>query len=570
METPPATLDRLKLLAASEAVGLEALGADGLADLLARGLIQKDERPQQASLEARYEALQDTHRQVLEARACVDRLRRRMAPRSRLVGLLPHSHPGHPGAEDPDAVLLHSLLQRLNLQVRGVEGPGDLTARLDRIQDYLHVEGRECLDRLADTDRDIDQLQKQAPLGTLVEPEGFFTLTPAGEAALPETPVLEAFETVLQTAFGPLTHRSVASAHFREDPASLLAFLFEDQALGERPSALVNRYESLLEAYNRVSVFSDNRAPRAKVGFLVRLLRASREDPKRAFLWCNRERLHGLLTRMRALVPTSVSASGWHLPYAADLFLADGGITGESETFDQRTRLYEAVHRIQTVMLEDTRIADGQFVRLTLVLTHAARVRNFVPSLLLDRFLQQALDTMMEAAQAAPYDLGDRGTKLLFGAHLAHAAGFTKARLQEPLATFRRLQDRLREPEEGRAGSLDPVPVQVLLHAFTTLDRLERQGMPQELEAYAALFTRLHRRLRHHTTLGRALRHSHALAGEDLALTSFLTGWAACRGLTPAPAARFHPDAGMAGLYEDRRPGLPPGLGSPFGTLMLV
>ena len=40
-------------------------------------------------------------------------------------------------------------------------------------------------------------------------------------------------------------------------------------------------------------------------------------------------------------------------------------------------------------------------------------------------------------------------------------------------------------------------------------------------------------------------------------------------GLTPSAAARHHADAGMAGFYEERVPGLPPLLGSPFGTLML-
>jgi len=170
MEPSPTWLDHLKLLAATESVRLEAIGREGLEDLLVRGLIQKDERPKQVSLESRYEALQESHRHLLEARGCADRLLRRMAPRSRLAGLLPLGAPPRPGPEDPDVLQLMDLLERLKIQVRGVKDLDQVPAHLDRIQEYIQVEGRECLDRLADTDREIDLVQKQAPPGTLVEP----------------------------------------------------------------------------------------------------------------------------------------------------------------------------------------------------------------------------------------------------------------------------------------------------------------------------------------------------------------------------------------------------------------
>jgi hypothetical protein len=563
MEIAPATLDRLKLLAASEAVRLEALGG-GLDELLARGLIQRDERPKQASLESRYEALQETHRHILEARGCTDRLQRRLAPRSRLAGLLPISAHPSPGPEDPDVIQLFGLLELLKLQVRGVRSPEDVPAHLDRILEYLQVEGRECLDRLADTDRELDLLQKQAPPGTLVEPEGYFTLTSAGAAALPEAAVLEAFEQALQAAFGPLAHRSASAAHFREDPASLLSFLLEGMARGERPSALVSEYDALLEAYDRVAGFADLRAVRAKIGFLVRLLRAARDEPKRAYYWCNRERLAALLQRIRGLVPAAVAASGWHLPYAIDLFLADGGLHGDEAQFDQRTRLFEAVHRVQSDLLQDTRIGDGQFVRLGLVLTQAARVRNFAPGILLDRFIRQAFEAVMEAAQTAPYDLGDRGTKLLFGAHLAHAAGYARARLSGPVTTFGALLAELREDGPSQ------LPVQVLLHAFSTLGRLEHLGAPVPLATYAATLARLRKYLRHHKAVSRAFHTGHALAGDEAALAANLCARVCCQGLVPPPDARRQPDVGLAGLYEDRSPAAPPLLGSPFGTLMLT
>ncbi len=563
MDPAPLWLDHLKALAAAESVRLEAIGPAGLQELLDRGLIQKDERPKQVSLEHRYEALQESHRHLLEARGCADRLLRRMAPRSRLAGLLPLAAPPRPGPDDPDVIQLMGLLEQLKIQVRGVHDLEEVPAHLDRIQEYIQVEGREYLDRLADTDREIDLLQKQAPPGTLVEPAGFFILTAAGEAALPEAPVIEAFEAALQAAFGPLTHRSSSSAHFREDPASLLAYLLEGMARGERPSALVSEYESLLGACEKAAVFVDLRSLRAKIAFLVRLLRGARDEPKRAYLWCSRERLQALVSRIRPLVPTSVAASGWHLPYAMDLFLVDGNMAGEEALLDQRAQLFEAVHRIQSDLMQDTRIADGQFVRLALAITQAARVRNFAPGILLERFVRQAYEVLIEAAQAAPYDLGDRGTRLLFGAHLTHTADYAKARLQPHLAAFHALREHLQA--DGKVA----LPPQALLHAFATLDRLERLGAPVPLEAYQGLLARLHKRLSHHKLVRRAFRTEQALAGDEATLISNLAARVCFQETTLSPDAKRHPDVGLAGLYEGKEPGLPPLLGSPFGTLML-
>lgn len=563
MDTPATWLDHLKLLAAQETVRLEAIGQAGLDELLARGLLRKDERPQQVGLEARYGDLQETHRHFLEARGCAERLQRRMAPRPRLAGLLPMGAPAQLGPEDPEVLQLLELLPRLKLQVRGVAGPEDIPYQLDRILNYLQVGSRDCLDRLADTDRELDLLQKEAPRGTLVEPGGYFTLTPAGAATLPEAPVFEAFEAVLQTAFGPLGRRGAMASHLREDPASLLAFLVERTAWGERPSTLIAEYENLLEAYERVATFAQFRPLRAKICFLVRLLRAARDEPKRAYLWCSREHLHGLLDRMQPLLPSSLTTSCWQLVYAADLFLADGGLAAEEAQADLRTNLYAAVQRLQANLLQDIRIADGQFVRLSLVLTHAARVRNFTPGILLDRFLRQAFETLMEAARAAPYDLGDRGTRLLFGTHLAHAAGFAKANLPGPLAAFALLRTRLRD--EGPVRH-----IQTLLHAFATLERMERLGAPVNLDTYAGILARLGKRLNHHKVVSRAFRTDQALADDEAGLVSNLCARVCFQGLALPPGARHLPDVGLAGLYERRAPGLPPLLGAPFGTLMLT
>jgi hypothetical protein len=564
MDPSPTWLDHLKILAAAETVRLEAIGSDGLKDLIARGLIQKDARPQQASLEFRYESMQETHRQIVEAKGCADRLQRRMAPRSRLAGLFPRSAPAGPGPNDPDAVQLVRLLAFLKIQVRGVKSSEDVLQHLARIQDYLLVEGRDCLDRLADIDREIDEIQKQVPQGTQVEGEGYFRLTAAGEAALPEASVMELLETALHTAFGS-SHRGGSFPHFKEDPSGLLTLLMDRMAAGDLPSAFVSEYEVLLEAFDRTPTFADLHPPRAKIGFLVRLLRASREDPKRAYLWCNRERLNAATHRLRAVLPTTVAASGWRLPYAADLFLVDGGRSGDEDQAEGRIRLFEAVHRVQSELLQDLRIRDGQFFRLALVLAHAARVRNFAPGILMDRFIRQALETVMEAAKAAPYDLGDRGTTLIFGTHLAHAAGYVKARVQGPIDAFAAIHARFRDEH-----SPTPVSVQVLLHIFAILDRLDRLGAPLSLDDFAGYFDRIRKRLRHHRAASRPFDTAQTKAGDEAALASNLCARVCFRDLVLSPTAQFHPDAGLAGLYEDRCPGRPPLLGSLFGTLMLV
>ncbi|GLH73720.1 hypothetical protein GETHLI_22220 [Geothrix limicola] len=564
MDTSPTWLDHLKLLAAAESVPPEAISREALDHLVAQGLILKDERPKQASLESRYAALQETHRQIVEAKGCVDRLQRRLAPKSRLAGLFPIGAPAGPKADDPDAVQLLSHLEVLRLQIRGVSASGDVVPHLDRILDYLVVEGRDCLDRLADTDREIDQAQKEILPGTQVEGLGYFRLTPAGEAALPEAPVMALLEGALQAAFGTGA-RGPSFPHFKEDPSALLTLLMSRMAAGDRPSSVVGEYEDLLTAFDRIPAFADLQPLRAKIGVLVRLLRAFREDPKKAYLWCNRDRLAAAAQRMRALLPPTVAASGWHLPYTADVFLVDGGVSGDETQAEHRIRLFEAVQRIQTEVLAEARVRDGQSFRLALVLAHAARVRNFSPGILMDRFVRQALDTVLEAARCAPYDLGDRGTTLLFGTHLAHAAGYSKTRLQGPLDAFAAIHARFRdEPASSRLS------VQVLLHIFATLDRLERLGAPLPLEAYAGLFDRVRKHLHHHKAASRAFGTAQIKAGDEAALVSNLCAQVCFHGLALPEKNSYHPDAGLAGLYEDRIPGRPPLLGSPFGTLLLI
>lgn len=563
MTVPATWLDHLKVLAAAERVSLDCLGPEGLQELLARGLIQEDEHPRHSSLERRYEALQETHRQIVEAKGCADRLQRRLAPRSRLGGLL-SSTSSDPDPEDPDAQQLLGLLEALRIQVRGVASSQDVGAQLNRIQDYLQVEGRDCLDQLAATDRELDEVQKQPRLGTQVEGAGFFRLSAAGEAALPEAPILTLLEGALQTALGP-GQRGESYPHFKEDPSSLLALLVDRMADGHGAATVLAEYEALLQAFERVPLFAETRPLRAKIGFLLRLLRSTRDDPKRAYLWCSRERLGTALQRMDTVLPPTVATSGWALPYMADLFVVDGCPTEEEGQLDRRFQLFEAVHRLQSELLQNVRIRDGQFFRLALVLTHAVRTRNFSPGILLDRFIRQALEAITEAARCAPYDLGDRGTTLIFGTHLAHAAGFARARIQGPIATFAAIQDCFQQ-EAGPTR----LPGQVLLHVFATLHRLERLGTPMPVAEYETLFRRIRKRIRHHKAAARIFGSAQIKAGDEAALTSNLCALACFQDLEYPPTTPFQGDVGMAGLYEFHQPGHAPLLGSAFGTLMLA
>jgi len=142
--------------------------------------------------------------------------------------------------------------------------------------------------------------------------------------------------------------------------------------------------------------------------------------------------------------------------------------------------------------------------------------------------------------------------------------GFAKPRLGAALGAFRRLHDHL---EEARHGT--PPPLQAQLHAFATLDRLERLGAPVPVAAYASLLARLRKRLRHHKVVARAFRTEQALAEDEAALIANLAARTCFQGLALPGDAKRHPDAGMAGLYEVKEAGLPPVMGSPFGTLML-
>ncbi len=539
-----------------------------LAELGEAGLVHRvDTAPRQADLQARYEALQESHRLFQEARGCLERLERRLAPRSRLGGFLPAGKPLPPSEGDPDLQRLEVLLQALDIRVPGVAGPKDILGRLDKIRDRLLVDGRSCLDRLALLDREIDTLQKSPPPGTQIDPEGCFALTGAGERTLPEAGAMEDLEAAFNAVSGSNRHRIDDYALFRDDPANLLAFVLEGQFRGDRPSRVVSEFEALADAFEHLAPFTEIRSMRIKNAFLMRLLRAYPGQPRFPYLWCNRERLQDLLTRMADLAPASVVNSRWHLLYATDLLIA-GSEEGTPLTWDERRlQVFEAVQRRLTGQVQGIDIGDGQFLRLAIALLHEVRPRNFSSALLLDRAVAQMIEAAFDGMVHAPGDLGGAGARLLFGYHLAHVAGFVRARVDAAAQAYGRVE----APFLVEGTRL--APVQAVLHALVSLERLAQAGLAVPPEEYARTFSRIQKRLQQHKGLARAFGAEQGMAEDEPFLAANLTARAYMAQVdrtANGPGAKRLPDVGMAGLYEPPGRRAAPLLGLPFGTLMLA
>lgn len=554
----------LHRLAGGGTCRLEPGEAAALDDLLAEGLVRRVEATRQMELEVRYEALQEQHRRFQEAKGCLDRLERRMAPRSRLGGLLPAGRPAMPGPEDPDLQRLSALLAGLDIRLPGAEGIQDLLPRLDRVRDRVFVDNRACLDRLALLDRELDVLQKSPPPGALVEGAGCVALTEAGARALPEAAVLEDLEGAFHAVSGSNRHRIDDYAHFRDDPGSLLAFILEGQSLGDRPSRVVSEYEALADAFEHLSAFTDIRSMRIRNAFLIRLVRAHRGQPQAPYLWCNRERLQGLLARMGEIAPASVVASRWHILYAADLLVAGTAGTQPLQEVEDRVALFGAIQRRLTDQLQGIDLSDGQFLRLALAILHVVMTRGIAHPLVMDRTVAQIVETAFDGMVHAPPDLGGPGSRLLFGFHLAHGARFIRSRLDAAALAFSRAEAPFLGPE-GRTA-----PLQVALHALVAQERLAQAGAGVDPAEYAGTFVRIRRRLQLHKGLARAFGGEQVLADDEPFLAANLTAMAYARAAArSSPSAPRVADVGLAGVYEPQARRGAPLLGLPFGTLML-
>lgn len=559
MEAGPARSLLLALAEAGEHQLDPAQEAD-LQDLLGLGLVKPAEPPRLDSLDRRYEDLQGRHRLLLEAKALAQRLSRRMAPRSGLGRWLPGGSSRPLQAEDPDLVGLHRLLQVLALEVRHVAGPLDVAQRLAHVQDHLLVEDRDCLDRMGDIDKELAMLRQQGASSIKVAPFGWINLTAAGERELPEWGALQDLEAAFNLVSGPRRQKIDDYSLFRHDPANLLAFLLETPGRRERLAETVSAFEDLAEPFGRQATALGVRSTRIRNAFLIRLVRLHRDDPRLPFAWASRERLKQLHTQASTFLPSSMAGEGWPLVYGLDVLVAGRADAAAAE----RLHLLESILEELAGAFPGHPARDGQGIRLAFAMLQAVLERRLANPTLAERFLRVMVHATQEGRQAAPQDLPDEGSRLIFGYHLAHLAEFIPARIPDSVARFRRLESAL-----GDRGRRRTSPVQVLLHGLLALERLERQGRPTSPEEYAGTFLRVRNWINAHKDLARAFHTEHSRAEDDSHLAANVTARAFLADPGQEASGKPLADVGVAAAYEAPGRSGPPLLGQPFGTLML-
>lgn len=556
--------EMLLRLADQERVVLEDTGK--LQPLLDQGLIEAEAVSPRLDLEARYEAQQERHRGLLEAKNLTDALQQRSAPRSGLGRWIPGSAPQALDPEDPQVQALFALMGSLGIQVRDCLTPADIPARLDRIREHLQVEDRDCLDRLGAIDRSLNALEKRVSDSILVEGFGPVVLTDAGRRQLPEAQVLQEVEAVFNLISGPRRQKIEDFAHFREDPASLLACVLENASRMERIADVVTTFEAIAVSLDRTAALREIPDLRNRNAFLIRLLRCFKDQPDKAHLWCGRERLQALGARVEAQFPPDRHQRGEHLGHAVDLLLV-GLQHLEPEALaqkqEERLRLFQLI-KSKLAAHHDLRPTEAAFGRLTLAMLHAALARNAAGPMMASALVPRMLEGALSAMKAAPGELGDPLARTCFGFHLAHWADFQPQREPGVLRLYRSI-----EAAFALEGRQMRTPVQVILHALATLQRLHGQGAMVSPEEYARTLHRIRLRLRSHKDLARAFQADSVQANDEVFLAANLAARAYFlqeEGLFETPSMR---DVGVAGTYESLDLPQAPMLGMGFGTLLV-
>lgn len=553
---------RFLLLALAEAVelALEPGQESDLQTLLGLGLIKPADPPRLDAMDKKFDDLQARHQRLLEAKAVVVRLSLRMAPRSGLDRWLKGGAAKPPGPEDEDLLDLERRLGQLGLAIREVAKPADLLGKLKHIQDRILVEDRECLDRMADLDREMETLQKLGHSSIQVDPFGWVTLTAAGERELPEWAALQDLDAAFNLVSGPRRQKIDDYSLFRHDPANLLAFLLENPSRKARLAEAVQSFEDLAEPFEHQTSSLGVRSIRIQNAFLIRLLRLHRHDPKASFVWANRDRLRALAEQAKDLLPASMTGEGWPLIYGLDVLVA-GPPEVPAET---RRNLLEAILRTLGNAFPEHSARDGQGIRLAFAMLHAVLDRRLLALPLVERYAQVMITAIQEGRKAAPNDLPDEGSRLIFGYHLAHLAGFIPARIPDLVNRFTRLEAAL-----GDQGRSRGTPLQVVLHGLMSLERLARQDLQTPTEEYAATFLRVRAWIQRHKDLGRAFHSEHGRAEDIPYLAANVTAQAYFSRAGKAAQSKALSDVGVASAYEAPDRSAAPLLGQPFGTLML-
>lgn len=556
--------EMLLRLADQERVVLEDTGK--LKPLLDQSLIEPEAVSPRLDLQARYEAQQERHRGFLEAKSLTEALQQRSAPRSGLGRWIPGSSPQPLDPEDSQVQALFALLVSLGVQVRDCSTAAELPKHLDRIREHLQLEDRECLDRLGSIDRSLNALDKRVSESIQIEGFGSVVLTEAGRRMLPEAPVLQEVEAVFNLISGPRRQKIEDFAHFREDPASLLACVLENASRMERIADVVSTFEAIAVTLDRTAAFREIPDLRNRNAFLIRLLRCFKKQPDKAHLWCGRERLQALGARVEKLFPPDGLKRGEHLGHAVDLLLV--GLQhlepeAQAQKQEERLRLLQLIQS-KLAAHPDLRPTEAAFPRLALAMLHAALARNAAGPVMAATLVPRMLEGALSAMQAAPVELGDPLARVSFGFHLAHWADFQPQREPGVLRLYRSIEGAF--ALESRQMQ---TPVQVILHALATLQRLHGQGAMVSPEEYARTLHRVRLHLRSHKDLARAFQSDSVQSSDEAFLAANLAARAYFlqeEGLFETPSMR---DVGVAGTYETLDLPHAPLLGQGFGTLLL-
>jgi hypothetical protein len=322
----------------------------------------------------------------------------------------------------------------------------------------------------------------------------------------------------------------------------------------------VQIFEDLAEPFEYQTAGLGVRSTRIRNAFLIRLLRINRQNPKAAFAWANRERLRALADQAKGFLPASMTGEGWPLIYGLDVLVA-----GPPEvTAETRRELLETILLALAKAFPEQAARDGQGIRLAFAMLQAVLERRLQSASLVERYVQVMAAATQEGRKAAPQDLPDEGSRLIFGYHLAHLSGFIPTRVPDQVARFTQLESAL-----GNQGQTRGTPLQVVLHGMMSLERLARLDLATSVEEYAATFLRVRAWIQRHKDLGRAFHNEHGRAEDIPFLAANVTAQAYFSRAGQATQARAVADVGVSAAYEAPDRSAAPLLGQPFGTLML-
>lgn len=558
--SPGDALELLRQIALGDRIELAPARVGVLDWLLEQGWVVRVEAPRKPLEENPYEALQDQHGQLLEAKNCLERLARRAQQKSLLGGLLPVGHAKPPDAGDPDVLRLFELLQVQGIKVRDLDHPRDLMARLDKVREHLLVVDRDCLDRMATLDRALWARESHPSQGTQVDPEGLVALTALGARQLPEAEVLEELETAFNAISGPRRHKIEDYRHFRGDPASLLILHLENPLELEAHSQRVASFEGMAEAFERLAAAAGIRSFPVKNAFMLRTFLSYRGQPNQPFLWCNRERLMGLMERGRSLLSGRLPIQEALLVAAWDLLQAE--LVKGTASPGRSERSFPVLCRLLGEASQEAPLDDRAFLRLALALHNSLLVEPEPVDL--EATIRARLLVTREGQEAAPADLQDPGARWVFGYHLAHLAHFEAAAIPLQVSRFRAV-------EAGflKEGLERVAPVQVVLHALVSQQRLEGAGLWVDPRNYAATYRRILRWIQGHKEIARVFQSEAAPEHDARHLAAYLAARAYFADPDVGTGGLRLADVGLAGCYEHPQRDRAPLLGTAFGTLML-